>query len=296
MPHCAEFTLADVTVALQTPRPVATTENFRPFAHPGGSRRVTVEVREVARLPEFHAAPVFGNIIFSVFPDADMEDLLDNGPKNEIYLQPQQTLTFKISTNRVVQIGLKALNQATTYTINNDEKKPLNTSTDMFYTVLNKAESETEQTITITNTGNGILSITDLKVCDDPNATLGELTAEDLIPALVSLGFESEPVAATATLNITVQCGDKAVPVTLTHDGMSNETYTFTAAEIKAAVEQALPEGYTVADVTFSDVTVTCGEASDVAFTAAETPAPVGLLQKIVQIAVKIVKKIFSWF
>lgn len=228
--------------------------------------------------------------------DADMEDLLDNGPKNEIYLQPQQTLTFKISTNRVVQIGLKALNQATTYTINNDEKKPLNTSTDMFYTVLNKAESETEQTITITNTGNGILSITDLKVCDDPNATLGELTAEDLIPALVSLGFESEPVAATATLNITVQCGDKAVPVTLTHDGMSNETYTFTAAEIKAAVEQALPEGYTVADVTFSDVTVTCGEASDVAFTAAETPAPVGLLQKIVQIAVKIVKKIFSWF
>lgn len=228
--------------------------------------------------------------------DADMEDLLDNGPKNEIYLQPQQTLTFKISTNRVVQIGLKALNQATTYTINNDEKKPLNTSTDMFYTVLNKAESETEQTITITNTGNGILSITDLKVCDDPNATLGELTAEDLIPALVSLGFESEPVAATATLNITVQCGDKAVPVTLTHDGMSNETHTFTAAEIKAAVEQALPEGYTVADVTFSDVTVTCGEASDVAFTAAETPAPVGLLQKIVQIAVKIVKKIFSWF
>lgn len=71
MPHCAEFTLADVTIALQTPHPVATTENFRPFAHPGGSRRVTVEVQEIARLPELHTAPVFGNILFSVFPDGD---------------------------------------------------------------------------------------------------------------------------------------------------------------------------------------------------------------------------------
>lgn len=68
MPHCAEFTLAGVTVALQTPRPVTTTENFRPFAG-GGSRRVTVEAREVARLPELHTAPAFENIAFSVFPD-----------------------------------------------------------------------------------------------------------------------------------------------------------------------------------------------------------------------------------
>lgn len=71
MPHCAEFTLAGVTVALQTPRPVTMTENFRPFAHPGGRRRITVEVREVARLPELHTAPVFENILFSVFPDGD---------------------------------------------------------------------------------------------------------------------------------------------------------------------------------------------------------------------------------
>lgn len=69
MPHCAEFTLADVTVTLQTPRPVTTTENFRPFAGGGGSRRVTVELQEVAHLPEFSAPPVFENILFSVFPD-----------------------------------------------------------------------------------------------------------------------------------------------------------------------------------------------------------------------------------
>lgn len=70
MPHCAEYTFAGVTVTLHTPRPVATTDNFRPFAG-GGSRRVTVELREIARLPEFSAPPVFENIIFSVFPDGD---------------------------------------------------------------------------------------------------------------------------------------------------------------------------------------------------------------------------------
>lgn len=233
------------------------------------------------------------------YTDATLTDLLDKGPKNEIYLQPNQALTFKITTNRVVQIGLKALNAATTYTITGkDGDQSLSASTDMFYEVLKKAENASEQTITITNKGAGILAITKLKVCDDPNATLGELTAEDLIPALVSLGFEAEPVPATATLNITVQCGDKAIPVTLTAEGMSNETHTFTAAEIKAAVEQALPEGYTLDGVTFEDVTVTCGEASDVSFTAAEIPAPtpVSPLQKIVQIAVKIIKKIVSWF
>lgn len=71
MPHCAEFTLAGVTVALQTPHPVTTTENFRPFAQDAGSFRVTVKVREVTRLPELPDTPVFENILFSVFPDGD---------------------------------------------------------------------------------------------------------------------------------------------------------------------------------------------------------------------------------
>lgn len=234
------------------------------------------------------------------YTDATLTDLLDKGPKNEIYLQPNQALTFKITTNRVVQIGLKALDAATTYTITGkDDDQSLSASTDMFYEVLKKAENASEQTITITNNGTGILAITKLKVCDDPNATLGELTAEDLIPALVSLGYEAEPVEATATLNITVQAGGETLTTTLTATGTEGERHTFTAAEIQAAVEALeLPEGYTLDGVTFEDVTVTCGEASDASFTAAEIPAPtpVSPLQKIIQIAVKIIKKIVSWF
>ena len=128
----------------------------------------------------------------------ELTDLLDNGPKNEIYLQKGQSLVFKVNTNRVVQVGLKALNSATTYKITvgdqplSDTPVSLTSSTDMFYKVLDKDSSRTSaQTITITNTGDGILAVTKLKICDDPNATLGTLTADDLIPALVSLGFKA---------------------------------------------------------------------------------------------------------
>lgn len=233
----------------------------------------------------------------STVDNYDVQDLLDNGPKNEFYLFPNQTVVFKIKDGYTnPQIGLKALDKATTYTITGEVgDQSLSTSTDMFYP-LTLADN---RVVTITNTGKGILSITEIKAfagVANGQAMFAALSEADLMPALLSMGFESEPVPATATLNITIQCGDKAIPVTLTAEGMSNETHTFTAAEIKAAVEQALPEGYTVADVTFSDVTVACGEASEVSFTAAEVPAPVGLFQKIVQTAVKIVKKIFSWF
>lgn len=123
----------------------------------------------------------------------NVDDLLNNGPKNEIYLLKDQALVFKITTDRKVQIGLKALNAETTYTITGkDGDQTISTSTDMFYTVL-KQNSSGEQTITITNTGSGILSVTKLKVCDDPNAALGTLTEEDLTDALVSLGLQ-DPV------------------------------------------------------------------------------------------------------
>ena len=120
-----------------------------------------------------------------------LKDLLDNGPKNEIYLQKDQALVFKVTTPRVVQIGLKALDQTTSYTINNDTAQTLTSSTDMFYTVANQNTATNGLTVTITNNGDGILSITKLKICDDPNAALGTLTADDLIPALVSLGFKA---------------------------------------------------------------------------------------------------------
>ena len=222
----------------------------------------------------------------------NVNDLLKNGPKNEIYLQPNQALVLKITTAREVQLGLKALNAATTYTINN-ESKSISTSTDMFYTVLNKA-GETDRdavTITITNnsTNGGILAVTKLKVCDDPNATLLPLTEDDLTDALVALGLSSAPeeddddeTANTVTLSIEVKAGDETLTTELTAEVGEDGTYTFTAEEIQKAAEALeLPEGYTLSDVTYTDVTVSVNddELKQVSFTAVKaaegtTPPP----------------------
>lgn len=223
----------------------------------------------------------------------NVQDLLDNGPKNEIYLRKGESLVFTVNAGSA-QIGLKALDKATSYKINSGEEVALTTSTDMFYSIA-------PGTITITNKGEGILSITELKLFDagTSTASVEPLSAPALTRALMSLGYEAEPVEATATLNITVQAGGETLTTTLTATGTEGERHTFTAAEIQAAVETLeLPEGYTLDGVTFEDVTVTCGEASDASFTAAEIPAPtpVSPLQKIVQIAVKIIRKIVSWF
>lgn len=230
----------------------------------------------------------------------DVQDLLDNGPKNEFYLFPGQTVVFKINDGYTnPQIGLKALDKATTYTITGkDGNQSLTTSTDMFYPLT----LTDDRVVTITNKGDGILSITEIKAfagVANGQAMFAALSEADLMPALLSMGFESEPVEATATLNITVQAGGETLTTTLTATGTEGERHTFTAAEIQAAVEELeLPEGYTLDGVTFEDVTVTCGEASDASFTAAESPAPtpVSPLQKIIQIAVKIIRKIVSWF
>lgn len=228
-----------------------------------------------------------------------VNDLLDKGPKNELYLRSGQAVVFKLADPSAnVQVGLKALNKATNYSINNGDSVTLNTSTDMFY----KVTPDNDGVVAITNNGEGILSITEVKVIGasaSTASTFAALSANDLMPALLSMGFESEPVAATATLNITVQCGDKAVPVTLTADGMSGDTHTFTAAEIKAAVEQALPEGYNVDDVTFTDVTVACGESADVSFTAVQTQipdTPTSTIEKIIAVAKRVINRIIGWF
>ena len=88
------------------------------------------------------------------------QDLLDNGPKNELYLAPGESLLFKVGnvTGKNVQVGLKKLHgDSVTCTVNSKEHTVY--STDMFY----KVEMDGEM-VTITNNSTGILSVTELKV------------------------------------------------------------------------------------------------------------------------------------
>lgn len=264
-------------------------------------------------------------VVSGSYTNEQLTDLLDNGPKNEIYLLSDQAVTFKLTTNREVQVGLKALNAATSYSINSGERKALSTSTDMFYTVLSPAETAKEQAITITNHGDGILAITKVKVCDDPAVAFASLTAEDLIPALESLGIEAEPdteepdepAYADAVLNVAVTDADgkELAAATLTANGAEGESAVFAAADIQAAVEALeLPEDYKLEDASYGDVTVAYGETGSVSFKAVKEevieptptpdpepePAPVpdeptSIIGKIFKTVKNIFDKIFRW-
>ena len=131
-----------------------------------------------------------------------MEDLLNHGPKNEIYLFANQTLTFKVKTDRAMQIGLKAPNGATTYSYSCDNgggsvSGTMESSVDMFYKLYNPTGTEKEFTVTVQNTGSNILAVTDLKICDDPTFSFVSLTEADIAAIL---NEETEPEAPTYTM------------------------------------------------------------------------------------------------
>lgn len=142
---------------------------------------------------------------------ADQKALYENGPKNEVYLAKNASLTLSFKTAREVQLGLKGVNGNTTCSITKIGTKEVST-TDMFYTIKNKGV-EGVQTITIQNTGDHILSITKLKVCDDPNA-LQPLSVDSVVSALYAAGLKDpEQPTATPTPTVTATAAPTQKPV-----------------------------------------------------------------------------------
>ena len=88
-------------------------------------------------------------------------DLLNIGPKNEIYLQPGQAVVMQLTGNYAsVQVGMRSLTgEAVTYKINTEEKT-MNSTVDMYYKV-----EPVEGKLVIQNVSeDGILALTKLKV------------------------------------------------------------------------------------------------------------------------------------
>ena len=145
------------------------------------------------------------------FSAADQKALYENGPKNEVYLAKNASLTLSFETAREVQLGLKGVNGNTTCSITKIGTKEVST-TDMFYTIKNKGV-EGVQTITIQNTGDHILSVTKLKVCDDPNA-LQPLSVDSVVSALYAAGLKDpEQPTATPTPTVTATAAPTQKPV-----------------------------------------------------------------------------------
>lgn len=91
------------------------------------------------------------------------KDLVNIGPKNEIYLQPGQAVVMELTgTYASVQVGMRSLTgAAVTYQINSGEEQTMNSTVDMYYKV---KLVEGKLVIQNQNVSGGILALTRLKV------------------------------------------------------------------------------------------------------------------------------------
>lgn len=104
---------------------------------------------------------------------ADIAIYANIGPNNEVYLAEGQAITFKLEgdLNKIatVQIGAKAPMSKGTAKLNvngtGGVEKELSTATEMYYDITTAAVNNgNAQLVTVTNTGEAILSLTNLKI------------------------------------------------------------------------------------------------------------------------------------
>lgn len=96
------------------------------------------------------------------------KELLNIGPKNEIYLKNGQAVVMQIPTTyTTVQVGMRSLTGETVkYQINSEPTKEMNSTVDMYYKV-----KLVEGKLVIQNVSGGILALTRLKVTSKTAAT-----------------------------------------------------------------------------------------------------------------------------
>ena len=242
-----------------------------------------------------YAEEVANNVLSQVYASADttdgalivsdpqyasigdnLEDFIDNSSKNELYLYPGQSLTFKLNVGNV-QIGLRALNASVNYSVNNGTSKAMTSNTNMFYLSSGDGNETDGYTYTITNTSSktstpSVLAITDLKHAfganDNADVMMLSLEEEDLYPAMRSLGFRMmRPTLANATPNITLndENGNVVASTTLPVEGIEGDTAVVEAASILEAVKEVLPSGYEIVNAEeVTDVEIVYGESADV--------------------------------
>lgn len=125
--------------------------------------------------------------------NASISEYANYGPNNEVYLANGQAITFKLEgdLNKIatVQIGAKSPNSNETNKASmviGSTVKELGTATEMYYDITDAAKNG--NAITITNNGNVILSLTNLKITfaskPDTNVTLAGLSVAEQTAAV----------------------------------------------------------------------------------------------------------------
>lgn len=175
----------------------ATTKDF--YAAVGEANMQTAEIRNMVLAQANVNNAIFGmsapmyqvgvnEVLDAVFDDKDVisgaaiiasngtvntnvtvdKDLVNIGPKNEIYLKNGQAVVMQIPTTyTTVQVGMRSLTGETVkYQINSEPTKEMNSTVDMYYKV-----KLVEGKLVIQNVSGGILALTRLKVTSATAAT-----------------------------------------------------------------------------------------------------------------------------
>lgn len=231
-------------------------------------------------------------------------DMINNGPKNEIYLESGQTIAMRLTASSYdkVAVGMRSLNgDAVKYQINNQPESTLSSTVDMYYEV-----QPNDGMIVIENTGSSVLALTKIKVTSPVYAASGvslfTMDADTMAFALQCIADETETVEtadAALTVNVVDVNGNAVAETVLTANGTVGETHTFAAADIQTAAEGILPEGYELTDAEYSDVEVAYGESDTTELqadqAAEEAPVkPENIITNIINTVVNTVKNIFK--
>ena len=175
---------------------------------------------------------------------ADIKTTYANyGPNNEVYLMKGQAITFKIPANdkiASIQIGAKAPKGTANLNVNETEivSGGLSTATEMYYQIATVGGQ-----FTITNTGDGILSLTNLKITYSAKSSvsLGTLNTQEqenavsLVRALFTAPVATfSPETFEADWGRAVRAGKRATLTvktsadveSITVDGQSITSYT----------------------------------------------------------------------
>lgn len=135
--------------------------------------------------------------------NATITEYKNFGPNNEVYLANGQAISFKLNIPEgtqiaSVQIGAKAPNGNTNLVVNDGEPKAIATATEMYYDITDAAKNGVQVTIA-NNTGDRILSLTNLKITysTEGSVSLASMNAEEQTSAVMMVRAMFAPPAPT---------------------------------------------------------------------------------------------------
>ena len=224
------------------------------------------------------------NVVFIDGADAaDIAIYANYGPNNEVYLAYGQAISFKVPENTkiaTVQIGAKAPSGTAKMVVNNGAPTEISTATEMYY----KLNVSSGNSVTITNNGSGILSLTNLKITFSSKDTVTLVTpsaeAQTFAVKSVRALFAAAPVEPEPTFaperfeaawnRSTVRAGQKATLTVKTSEDVEAVMVDGVTIDTYRTRTQRTGWGWNATKVTYREFTytITAAETADYTITA----------------------------